>query len=83
MHQLIILFLCIKTTTMNNIGFIFVPLSRQQNKHLKSTDARAANTAMVPFGLYADSVPFLAGKNEVPVPRATRIQRQSHLSCNI
>lgn len=38
---------------------------------------------MVPFGLYADSVPFLAGKNEGPVPRATQIQQQSHLSCSI
>lgn len=59
----------------------FCPI--RPHKPLESSDTRAAHAAMVPFGLFADSVPFLAGKSEVPVPRARRIQLLSHLSCNI
>lgn len=58
-------------------------IDEKKKKALKSSDTRAVNTAMVPFGLYADSVPFLAGKNEVPVPVAMLIQWLSHLSCSI
>jgi len=71
------------TTIKKQIHFCTTKQTTTKHKHLKSSDTRAANTAMVPFGLYADSVPFLAGKNEVPVPRAMQIQQQSHLSCSI
>lgn len=57
--------------------------TRAKHKPSESSDTRAAAAAMVPFGLYADSVPFLAGRSEVPAPTARRIQQLSHLSCSI